>query len=99
MEKNNTYKFKLGLFVIIGITVFIIATYYIGNKQNMFGKTFKIQAVFNNANGLQIGCNVRYSGVSVGTVNGIEMHNDTTVKVDMIINNEFLKQQNYRPAL
>ena len=91
MEKNNSYKFKLGLFVIIGMTLFIIATYYIGNKQNMFGKTFNIQAIFNNANGLQIGCNVRYSGVSVGTVKGIEMYNDTTVKVDMIINNEFLK--------
>ena len=91
MEKNNSYKFKLGLFVIIGMTLFIIATYYIGNKQNMFGKTFNIHAIFNNANGLQIGCNVRYSGVSVGTVKGIEMYNDTTVKVDMIINNEFLK--------
>jgi phospholipid/cholesterol/gamma-HCH transport system substrate-binding protein len=34
---------------------------------------------------LQLGNSVRYSGISVGTVRGIEMVNDTTIRVDMII--------------
>ncbi|WP_291096948.1 MlaD family protein [Flavobacterium sp. UBA5153] len=51
----------------------------------MFGKTNHLEAVFNNVSGLQLGNNVRYSGISVGTVRGIEMINDTTIRVDMII--------------
>jgi len=85
MEKTTSQKIRLGLFVIIGLMIFILAVYFIGDKQKMFGKTNHLEAVFNNVNGLQLGNNVRYSGISVGTVRGIEMINDTTIRVDMII--------------
>lgn len=85
MEKTTSQKINLGLFVIIGLLIFILAIYFIGNKQKMFGKTNHLEAVFNNVNGLQLGNNVRYSGISVGTVRGIKMINDTTIRVDMII--------------
>ena len=85
MEKTSSQKIRLGLFVIIGLLIFILAVYFIGDKQKMFGKTNHLEAVFNNVNGLQLGNNVRYSGISVGTVRGIEMVNDTTIRVDMII--------------
>jgi phospholipid/cholesterol/gamma-HCH transport system substrate-binding protein len=85
MEKTTSQKIRLGLFVIIGLLIFILAIYFIGDKQKMFGKTKHLEAVFNNVNGLQLGNNVRYSGISAGTVYGIEMINDTTIRVDMII--------------
>ena len=85
MEKTTSQKIRLGLFVIIGLLVFILAVYFIGDKQKMFGKTNHLEAVFNNVNGLQLGNSVRYSGISVGTVRGIKMVNDTTIRVDMII--------------
>ena len=85
MEKTTSQKIRLGLFVITGLLIFILAVYFIGDKQKMFGKTNHLEAVFNNVNGLQLGNNVRYSGISVGTVRGIEMINDTTIRVDMII--------------
>jgi phospholipid/cholesterol/gamma-HCH transport system substrate-binding protein len=85
MEKSTSQKIRLGLFVIIGLLVFILAVYFIGDKQKMFGKTNHLEAVFNNVNGLQLGNSVRYSGISVGTVRGIKMINDTTIRVDMII--------------
>jgi len=85
MEKSASQKIYLGLFVIFGLLILILAVYFIGDKQKMFGKTNHLEAVFNNVNGLQLGNNVRYSGISVGTVRGIEMINDTTVRVDMII--------------
>jgi phospholipid/cholesterol/gamma-HCH transport system substrate-binding protein len=65
--------------------------YFIGNKQNLFGKTFRISAIFNNVNGLILGNNVRYSGINVGTVKKINMINDTTICVDMIVEDQFLK--------
>jgi phospholipid/cholesterol/gamma-HCH transport system substrate-binding protein len=85
MEKSASQKISLGLFVIIGILIFILAVYFIGQRQNMFGKTNHLETVFNNINGLQLGNSVRYSGISVGTVRGIEMINDTSIRVEMII--------------
>ena len=85
MKKTTSQKIRLGLFVIIGLILFILAVYFIGNKQKMFGNTNHLKAVFNNVNGLQLGNNVRYSGINVGTVRSIEMVNDSTIKVDMLI--------------
>jgi len=85
MEKTASEKIRLALFVIVGAVIFIITIYFIGTKQKMFGKTEHLTAIFDNVNGLQLGNNVRYSGINVGTVRGIEMINDTTINVDMII--------------
>lgn len=90
MEKTNAEKFKLGIFVIIGLVLFVTAVYFIGNKKNMFGKTTTISALFNNVNGLQLGNNVRYAGINIGTVTTIEMLNDTVIKVEMSIENKIL---------
>jgi phospholipid/cholesterol/gamma-HCH transport system substrate-binding protein len=91
MEKTTSQKIRLGLFVIIGLLLFVLAIYYIGEKQKMFGKTSHLITKFNNINGLQLGNNVRYSGINVGTVQGIEMINDTTIIVDMIIDRVIFK--------
>ncbi|PWA05107.1 MlaD family protein [Flavobacterium psychrotolerans] len=91
MEKTVPQKIQLGLFVIVGLIIFVLAIYFIGDKQKMFGKTDHLSAVFNNVNGLQIGNNVRYSGINVGTVLGIEMVSDTIIRVDMIIDKAILQ--------
>jgi phospholipid/cholesterol/gamma-HCH transport system substrate-binding protein len=80
--KNNV---KLGMFVSICLAIFIAAIYYIGREQQMFNTTFRISAVFRDVNGLQAGNNVRFSGINVGTIEGIEMLSDTAVRVDMIL--------------
>jgi phospholipid/cholesterol/gamma-HCH transport system substrate-binding protein len=85
MEKTASEKIKLGLFVVSGLLLFILVVYFIGDKQKMFGRTDHLTAVFSNVNGLQLGNNVRYSGINIGTVREIEMINDTTINVAMII--------------
>ena len=90
MAKTTLENLKLGIFVVIGTVLLVIAAYLIGQRQNMFGRTFTISAVFNNANGLQKGNNVRFSGINVGTVKAIDMVNDTTIKVNMIIDENML---------
>lgn len=87
MEKSTSEKIRLGLFVILGLFLFVIAIYFIGKKQKMFGKTSHLISIFDNVNGLQLGNNVRYSGINAGTVGGIEMLNDSVIKVDMILDN------------
>ena len=90
MEKTATQKIRLGLFVIIGLSLFVLTIYFIGSKQQMFGKTETLTAVFNNVAGLQLGNNVRYSGINVGTVRGIEIVNDSTINVEMQIDETIL---------
>lgn len=85
MKNTNSQKIRLGLFVIIGTLLFVAGIYLIGQQQNMFRKTYVISTEFQNVNGLQKGNNVRYSGINIGTVKIIEMVNDSTVKVEMNI--------------
>lgn len=91
MEKFYFQKIKLGLFVIVGAALFILGFYLIGRKQNMFGNTYEIYAVFSNINGLKPGNNVRYSGINVGTVSGISMITDTVIVVQITIEKEITK--------
>lgn len=91
MEKTTTEKIRLGLFVITGLTFFVLAIYFIGNKQQMFGKTNQLTAIFDNVGGLQLGNNVRFSGINVGTVRGIEIINDTTINVEMQIDKKIFQ--------
>lgn len=74
--------------MVIGTALLLLATYLIGNRQNMFGKTFDITADFKNVNGLQVGNNVRFSGIHVGTVSDIEIIDDTTIRVHMVIDDK-----------
>jgi phospholipid/cholesterol/gamma-HCH transport system substrate-binding protein len=90
MKNTNTQKIRLGLFVIISTILFVLAVYLIGQKQSMFQKTFTISAFFQNVNGLQKGNNVRYSGINIGTVKAIEMFNDSTIKIDMTIDDKII---------
>lgn len=90
MEKSTNQKIKLGVFVILGLLLFIATVYFIGSKKNMFGNTAIITAVFTNVNGLQIGNNVRFSGINVGTVREMEMKNDTMIEVRMVVDTKIL---------
>ncbi|WP_244140730.1 MlaD family protein [Kaistella flava (ex Peng et al. 2021)] len=85
MMGKSSEKIKVGIFVIIGTVLLIAGLYFIGQQQQMFNKTIKLYAVFNNVNGLQLGNYVRYSGVNVGTVSGIEMIEEGKITVQMSI--------------
>ena len=85
MKKNSTNKIKLGIFVSLGLVVLILAIYYIGEKQLLFQSTFRLTGVFNDVGGLQAGNNVRLSGISIGTIESISLISDTTVRVEIVI--------------
>jgi phospholipid/cholesterol/gamma-HCH transport system substrate-binding protein len=91
MRITNAQKIKLGLFVIITAILLVTALYVIGRKQNIFGGTSYISAIFTNVNGLKLGNNVRYSGINVGTVRKITMINDTTICVNMAVESDILE--------
>ena len=91
MEKSVAQKLRLGIFVILGTIIFIMAVYFIGNRQQFFGKTETLKAHIENVNGLQEGNNVRFSGINVGYVKKIEIINDTLINVEMNIDKSAMK--------
>lgn len=85
MKKNTTNKMKLGIFISLGITVFILAIYFIGEKQQLFRSTFRLSGVFRDVGGLQAGNNVRLSGINVGTIDNVTIISDTSVRVVILV--------------
>jgi phospholipid/cholesterol/gamma-HCH transport system substrate-binding protein len=85
MKKDTSNKIKLGIFISIGMMVFIVGIYFIGAGRQLFTSTFRISAVFKDVAGLQPGNNVRLSGINVGTVDNIMIVSDTTVRVEILI--------------
>ncbi len=79
------FKIRLGLFIAGGLTLFVLAIFIIGKQKNMFNPVFKLSSTFNNVSGLQVGNNIRFSGINVGTVDDIIIINDSTVRVEMMI--------------
>lgn len=86
--QSSKFKVRLGMFVAGGFLIFAIAIFLIGKQKNLFNPVFGITTTFYNVSGLQVGNNVRFSGINVGTVDNIRIINDSTVRVDMIIRKE-----------
>lgn len=86
MKKATGNKMKLGIFVSISILLFIVGIYFIGERAQLFSSTFQISGTFRDIGGLQVGNNVRYSGINVGIIEGIQQITDTSVRVFMVIN-------------
>jgi phospholipid/cholesterol/gamma-HCH transport system substrate-binding protein len=85
MEKKTKNEIKLGIFVTISVALFIVGIYFVGKRQQLFSNTFKVSGTFRDINGLQVGDNIRFSGINVGIVEEIEQITDTTVRVDMVV--------------
>ena len=94
MKTSTSQKVKIGLFTIAGILLFVTGIFLIGAKKNMFDDTFLIHGTFKNIGGLEVGNNIRFAGINVGTVKSIKIVSDTSIRVDMSMKSEvrpFLK--------
>lgn len=83
MPSEKLSNVRLGVFVIIASILLIAGIYFVGTRQSLFGSTFTISTVFTNAGGLQVGNNVRYAGINVGTVSDITIISDSTIRLDL----------------
>jgi phospholipid/cholesterol/gamma-HCH transport system substrate-binding protein len=91
MKTNTTNKIRLGVFISLGAALFILGIYYIGERQQLFRSTFRVSGVFRDVAGLQEGNNVRFSGVNVGTVENIRIVSDTSIRVEILIDEKTRK--------
>ncbi|OGS69762.1 MAG: hypothetical protein A3F91_08510 [Flavobacteria bacterium RIFCSPLOWO2_12_FULL_35_11] len=92
MNTHSTkFKVRLGLFVAAGFIIFAIAIFLIGRQKNLFNPVFSLSTTFYNVSGLQVGNNIRFSGINVGTVDNIRIINDSTVIVNMVVQKDVQK--------
>ncbi|MDQ3190881.1 MAG: MlaD family protein [Bacteroidota bacterium] len=91
MKTSFGNNIKLGIFISAGFILFILGIYFIGQKQNLFSSTFQISGIFKDVSGLQVGNNVRFSGINVGIIESIQQITDSTVKVRMVITEDSRK--------
>lgn len=85
MENATSKKINVGIFIIVGTILLITALYSVGKRQHLFSKSIQLYAVFTDVSGLQIGNNVRYSGIDVGTVSSINMTAVGKITVEMSV--------------
>jgi len=88
MKKESGFTWKLGMFVLTGLVLFVAAIYFVGKQKNLFGSTFHLKTQFKTVSGLKVGNNVRFAGINIGTVDAIEIMNDTAVMVGLVIRKE-----------
>jgi phospholipid/cholesterol/gamma-HCH transport system substrate-binding protein len=91
MNKKSGSTWKLGMFVLIGLVAFTSTIYFVGKQKNIFGSTFTLNSRFKNVSGLEVGNNVLFSGINVGTVSEIQLVTDTSVVVRLLIQKDVQK--------
>ncbi len=86
MKSNSNKKaIIVGIFVFLGLAIFIVTILTLGSQKKTFAKSITIKSLFDDVNGLQKGNNVWYSGVKVGTIKKVLLTGNGNVEVDMSI--------------
>jgi phospholipid/cholesterol/gamma-HCH transport system substrate-binding protein len=73
----------VGLFVFIGLIFLVMGILVIGNLNETFKKKIEVVALFDDVSGLQVGNNIWFSGVKIGSVSNLKFYAETKVKVMM----------------
>ena len=88
MTIKNNKPVIVGIFILLGIAIFVAAIFTLGGQKKTFVKSFTIYAVFDDVGGLLKGGNIWFSGVKVGTVKKIGFYGKSQVQVTMSIEND-----------
>ncbi len=87
---KNKQAVIVGIFILIGIIIFIAGVLTLGGQKRTFSRTIPIKAIFGDVSGLQAGNNVWIAGVKVGTVKSVKLAGDAAVEVIMNIEEQVL---------
>ncbi|HKK76215.1 MAG TPA: MlaD family protein [Saprospiraceae bacterium] len=81
MARKNLNNIKLGVFILAAFILFTYGLYRIGDRQSFLSNYLTLYVDFKDVKGLRPGNNVRYSGITIGSVEEINILNDTTLRV------------------
>src|SRR5690606_674849 len=81
---ENTDKKRgitVGIFIFVGIVIFLLGVFTLGGQKKTFVKSFELNVVFDDIQGLKTGNNVWFSGVKIGTIKKIQFYGTSQVQV------------------
>ncbi len=64
---------RLGLFIVSGTALILLALFAVGNRTFLFSNTMTVKSRFTRVAGLQSGASVQYQGVDVGRVRSVRL--------------------------
>lgn len=83
-------QIKVGIFVFVGLAVFMGTVFMIGSNNSLFQKTIEVQSYFDSVQGLNTGAVVSLAGVKVGNVGDISFDDGRNlVRVTLNIDEQF----------
>jgi phospholipid/cholesterol/gamma-HCH transport system substrate-binding protein len=88
---GNSRAIIVGIFVFIGLAIFIITVLTLGSQRKTFSDSIIVKSFFDNVNGLQKGNNIWFSGVKVGTIKSVKLQQNGKVEVDMSVEEQSVK--------
>jgi len=80
MDRDRNLEIKVGLFVLMGLALFVFTTISLGNQQNLFETNVNLHTSFEDIAGLREGAAVKLSGLNVGVVTSIRFPKDLKEK-------------------
>lgn len=75
----------VGIFVFLGILFLVLGILVIGNLKDTFKRKAEIFTLFDDVGGLQVGNNIWFSGVKIGSISDLQFYGESKVKVGMKI--------------
>ena len=85
MNISAAQKTKTGLFVLVSLLLLLALIFVISKQKKLFGDTFLVKVQFKNIAGTKEGNFVRFAGINIGTVETIQIINDSTVQLELNI--------------
>ncbi len=73
-QKQLTWaQLRVGILVIVSLTVFAVAIFFISGQVGFLSRRYTLKAYFSDAGGLREGAEVQLAGIAVGNVNRIRI--------------------------
>lgn len=91
-QASNKKAVIVGIFIFLGLAILVAGVLTLGGQKNTFQKKITVKAIFDDVGGLQVGNNVWFSGVKIGTIKKMTFRGTSQVEVIMNIDK---KDQQY----
>ena len=85
---DNKRAITVGIFLFLGLVIFLVGVFTLGGQKKTFVKTFSLNVVFDDIQGLKAGNNVWFSGVKIGTIKKVQFYGTSQVQVFLSIEEE-----------
>ena len=73
MAQRWTLEIKVGAFIVLGVALFIVFLFAIGDLSTTLQPGYRLRVLFDSANGVTDSSHVQYAGVEVGKVEAVRL--------------------------